>query len=416
MKELLAQATKYNSRALLKTIFDSDQPESFVRTLPAQSLHMTVRTQGLGSCAELLELATLEQCRLLIDFDCWRRDEFDETRFWEWLEVTDATESLELLQKLFRVFDLKLIALLFARYMDARVFEQPTEAPPGPEFTTADKGRTWIAVNTGEPDNDFLLKRLIALIFESNPDLFYQMIAIPGVSTQTQLEEEAYQDKSRRLMSEGIPSAEYAAELHAPLPGNQLDLALKDETRHVTIDGIDPIAPLIYDSGIPEPLRSLLNAQIHNSEFAAELTLIMNAALVRFAVDFADLTKVQTLTEKVKGALNIGLEAAMMRSKLEGGQIFNRLGLQGIYRFGLTQLMALRSEAKKIPEQKALEHRAESALIHQGLIQVFPEMPTWYQNDQALEHLSGKLPAEFRAIEHPSEIEALRQEISKIGR
>ncbi|NDC37300.1 MAG: hypothetical protein EBZ48_04525, partial [Proteobacteria bacterium] len=88
------------SRNLTKMIFDSELPEQFVRTIPAQSLHIAVRHTGLTDCQELLEIVSLEQCRLLIDFDIWDQDHISEDRFWEWLSLTDDQGDFKLLHKI----------------------------------------------------------------------------------------------------------------------------------------------------------------------------------------------------------------------------------------------------------------------------------------------------------------------------
>jgi Family of unknown function (DUF6178) len=126
------RAKGFNSRNLIKAIFDSESPEQIVRTIPAQSLYVAMRAQGFESSADLLEIATLEQCKTFLDLDCWSRDSFREDHFWEWLAITDATDSLALLQKILKVVDLKLVALMIARYIDVQAFEEPADAPPGP--------------------------------------------------------------------------------------------------------------------------------------------------------------------------------------------------------------------------------------------------------------------------------------------
>ena len=151
-------------------------------------------------------MASLEQCRLLSDFDLWNGDSLNEAALWEWLALTDEVESLELLQKLVKFVDLKLFAILFGKYIEVKIFDDPTEQPPGEGFHTPDRGATWIGIKTEDPDKHFLLARLLALIFESSAELFYQLISIVTVATASMLEEESYQERMKRLAAEGNPT------------------------------------------------------------------------------------------------------------------------------------------------------------------------------------------------------------------
>ena len=171
----LAHFRGHSCRDLYKAIFEADAPEQLVRQLPTQTLFMIVKSVGLPSAAELISMASLEQCRLLSDFDLWNGDSLNEAALWEWLALTDEVESLELLQKLVKFVDLKLFAILFGKYIEVKIFDDPTEQPPGEGFHTPDRGATWIGIKTEDPDKHFLLARLLALIFESSAELFYRL-------------------------------------------------------------------------------------------------------------------------------------------------------------------------------------------------------------------------------------------------
>ena len=75
-------------------------------------------------------------------------------------------ERLEFLQRLLKVVDFKLLGLLVERHVDHRVFEEPTDIPPGPHFYTPDKGYTWLRVTLEDATRHFLFSRLLALIFD----------------------------------------------------------------------------------------------------------------------------------------------------------------------------------------------------------------------------------------------------------
>lgn len=403
------RAKSFNSRNLIKAIFDAESPEQVVRTIPAQSLYVAIRSQGLESSAELLEIATTEQCRLLIDFDCWSRDSFREDHFWEWLAITDATDSLALLQKILRVFDLKLIALMISRYVDAVAFEEPADQPPGPNYYTPDKGRTWLSLKTENREHIFLMNRLLALLFESNTDLFYQILSIPNVATPSELEEESYQEKQRRLASEGIPDNEYAAEVNSPLSDELLLAAVAQSELRASIEDISAVESVIYEGSFAEPLRSLVNQLLYDESFEIEMTLLLNAAIVYYGVDVSEITQVLQMAEKVKGALNLGLENALKITKRPAIELYKIVGLRSLYRNGLSQLTRLVQRARTIERLDKKDVPEASQIIIQGLLQRFPSMPVWIKEKPESDE---KIEARFIPIQSLSEISAIEQTLA----
>jgi hypothetical protein len=319
-------------------------------------------------------MATLQQIRVMMDLDFWVKDHFQEDRFWEWLEVTDATDGLELLQKLFKCFDLKLVSLLFARYVETFFQEEPTDDPPAEHWYTPDKGSTWVHVETDDEHRNFLLNRLLALVFETDADLFYQLLNIPGVATPAQLEEESYQDKIKRLASEGIPELELANELRAPL---SIKEALEEfkHTNSPTIIDVLVVEPLIYDSPSSDSIQRLLAAVKDREQFEGELTFILNSAIVSWDVPFHDAQAVGALAERVKGAISIGLDLLDDAGMRDVARSYETMGLKNLFRLGYSQLVQLQRKTFSIAPE-ALQRLADSDRSTFALIAGLRE-PCW---------------------------------------
>ena len=385
----------HTCRELYKAIYDSDAPEQVVRQLPSQSLFMVVKERGLESSADLLAMASLEQCRLISDFDLWHGDSINEENLWRWLAITDETDSLELLQKLVKFVDLKVIAVLLSRYVEVKIFDEPTEQAPGPGFHTPDKGSTWIGITTDDPDHHFLLARLLALIFESSVELFYQLLAIPAVATVTMLEEEAFSERAKRLAAEGIPEPEVAASVHAPysLAEARQDLASKVPAK--VIEDIRSIEPLVYEARSTRLFADLLRKVADHESLEMEFTYIMNAAVVRWGVEFSEQERVFELAEQVKGAVNIALERITKDGTVSVLDAYTALGLGKLYRLGLTELLSVRSKARKIPVESLENLRDADPVIFSAVAcarEALPLMPLFLNEDGSVtEDEPGKL-------------------------
>jgi hypothetical protein len=394
---------------LAKAIFRADLPEQYARTFPAQSLYLAIKYNGLESSLDLIEIASLEQCRLFLDFDLWEQDHFVEENFWVWLSLADEENGLALLQRLLRCMDLKLVALIIERYVEVCMFDEKTDNPPGPRYYSPDRGATWIHITTEDSRKHFLLARFLALIFETSPELFYQLVAIPGVQTASMLEEEAFNERSKRLASEGIPEKERAHAMHAALNEMEARQLLSQQKIHEMVSDIRAVEPLVYSSSEIEPLRTLLSEILPKEDFQSEFTLIVNAALVYFNVNVYQEQEVFALVSRVKGALNIGLEVARTLSTLSLAEIYKVLGTEKIYRLGFTKLQNLSRAARKVTPQtvKTSPRETELQLTLEMASRLFPEIPTALRLDGTFETTQGSLATTGRAFQTPADIDTV---------
>jgi hypothetical protein len=414
----------HGCRELHRAIFESEAPEQIIRQLPAQSLFMVVRHLGLSGAADIISLASIEQCRLLSDFDLWNRDTINEDHVWEWLAITDETDSLDLLQKIVKCVDLKVLSVVISRYTDVRIFSEPTDLPPGPGFHTPDKGYTWVGITVQDADRHFLLARLLALIFETSAELYYQLLSIPSVATVSMLEEESFVERSKRLAAEGIPEPEAAAMVHQPYPlATALQESKSSEEQRLVVEDIRAVEPLLYESRASRFVAELLRDVSDHEAFEMEFTYIMNAAIVRFSVDFCEQDRVMALADKVKGAINLGLEKLVQERGSSPKELYNSLGLGKLYRLGFTELMALRSEARKISVE-SMQLLQDDPVVFSCVAcvrEAFPEMPLFLRDDGSVDEGMGtgdpaKPLAGHRPIDTLRAVASLRDVLTRAAR
>jgi hypothetical protein len=400
------------SKNLAKQIFAAELPEQYIKSIPAQSLFIAIKRNGLPSSVDVLEIASIEQCRIMIDFDCWQKSYFNEDNFWEWLSLTSEDDDLALLQKFLKCFDLKIITLLIAKYVQYEFFEEATDRPPGPGYYTPDKGRTWISINIEDSDRHFHFGRMLALLFETDTNLFYKLLSLSTSQTSSVLEEEAYQDKSKRLAAEGIPEYELAAGINNAASENQIKSLLTEgesatKNARPKVFDIQAVEPLIFDSAVSKLLNQLLSEMTVREEIEGELTYIMNAAIIMWGVEFFEYPKILHLSEKVKGAINIGLEKAVIISSLGVLEVYKKLGLVKIYQLGLSELKNLRLKLTEIKKTGRVPSNPETELIFEAVIQPFPEMPLFLKAGYKKEEGDSSIATTSGPIESQSEIESI---------
>lgn len=387
-KQSFAVSDQRTSRGLLKTIFDSESPELLAKQLPAQSIYLVLKQSGLQSCTDLIDITPIETLRTCLDFDLWEKDRFNEENFWEWLALSDDEDPLKFTQKILRSIDLKLVAYLIVKYVEILMHEEATDQPPGPNFYTPDRGFTWLSVTIEDGTKHFLFTRFLALLFETNAKLFYQLIAVPGVSNLSLLEEESFQERGKRLSAEGVPELDFAQEIHTPLLPHEVQKIIHAPGHHEVINDIAPVSALFYDNvSVYQPLHSLLSELASHEEVEAEITLIINASIVFFSIPFYEYEFLLHHVERVKGALNLGLEHSIELGFKSAFDAYDTLGLQKLYRLGLYHLFELRKTAHKIKQDEVKNFIEDKILfsVTAHARQAFPETPLFIGTDGSIE-------------------------------
>jgi hypothetical protein len=417
----VATATaQLTGKELYRAIFDAAHPEQFVRSVPSQSLYFSIRERGLPSSLDLIGILPITAMRTILDLDLWQKDALNEDQIWEWLELTDDEDPLLFCQRFLKSVDLKLISFLILKYVQSVTFEQQADTPPGAAWYTPDKGYTWVFVAIEDSHRHFLMTRLLALIFETSAELFYQLLAIPSVATLSTLEEEAYNDKIKRLSADGVPSLEHAIELNSVCFPYQIQELLAAAEVQPAIEDIAPCGPLVALSRAAcEPLTSALQQLADSGELTAELTLILNASLVFFDIPFHEYENVKHHASKVRGAINVGLQRAqLIAPDRTASDILSTVGLSKLYRLGLFEIFALRKAAKKLraDELKALQEDQPLFSIIAHARMDFPEAPLFLAADGTYTMTLStdgveRLSAGSRPFIELAEVQRLRQQL-----
>lgn len=367
---------------LYTAIFAADFPEKVVPKLPAQSLYITILARGLESSIDLLPMLTNEQYQRILHFDFWKKDEFQEANFWHWLETIDEKTSFKPLQKFLKAFDRSLLSLIVFRYLDIVWHEEPTEAPPGDNYYSPDKGYTWLAIKTEDEDRHRNFGKLLAFIFERDAKFFYQLIGISKLSTQLELEEEAYQIKSKELSDEGVPDFEVSWDLHASISKEQLLAELKNNAKREIVPYQINNLPLLSHKSNQDVFNQFVSSISEHSEseyeiFLSEMSLIVNAAVIYTESDFSDFDQMTLLLEQIRGAISIAIED-VSSSGLEYFEIYKVLGAQKLYRCGLTYLKDLSKQASKVSADKLESLSEENKIILEYATKRIPSVPEFY--------------------------------------
>jgi hypothetical protein len=133
-----------------------------------------------------------------------------------------------------------------------------------------------------------------------------------------------------------------------------------------------------------------------------EFTYLLNAAVVRFGIDFSDQDCVLEMCEKIKGAVNLALEKLVKDSNRTIQDVYQILGLGKLYRLGLADILALRAQARKISLEAAEAIRGVDPVLFSIVAcarEAFPCAPECIDDAGSVVATAAGLATGTRAIE-----------------
>jgi hypothetical protein len=410
----------WSPRKLLNEIINAPDSKLAVHQLAPQVLYSLVAQVGLSGAIEILELASREQLSAVIDFHVWKKDEIDIDRINEILELTDATDSLDLLGRISKSIDLKIVALLIARYVEVISLDEPSETPIAEGYITPDLGYTWLKISEDNAELRFNIARLLGYIYESNIELFYQLLAIAGLHTGTVLEEESYIDRIKRLQELGFPDEETALNICTPLLPHDYCVSLgvsanyKQEDLASALDIASDNQLDVRRGNFVHGATKLFNLAENTQVLEGEFGFILNCCLIRWHVDLGDITAIKEIAQSIHGAISIGLEISLKKYGLSEIKTYEKVSLKDIFKAGLWHLLELRRLSLRTHEKvELLDLNQPIAQLLNALTKEIPTVPDWWHDALDL----NVLPVELygtKPITSLSQIEALKTQLKQI--
>jgi hypothetical protein len=223
LRDVRGALSRASGKRRLDLIFDARDPGALVRALPPDELYFTIREIGLADSVELVQFASAEQFKVILDLDTWRQGRFEPRRALPWLRAArvgalDDPKAAARLARKMRALDPELALLIFRDALiihDLKVVEDP-EIESDRTFRTADNaylveflvdGTDYVAVrgliDDLQAEDVFKLSRLFASLAWELP---------------SELEETALRWRTGRLADLGYPALEEALSWYARPP------------------------------------------------------------------------------------------------------------------------------------------------------------------------------------------------------
>ncbi|HLD50066.1 MAG TPA: DUF6178 family protein [bacterium] len=334
----------------------SHHPLSLAQSLSAEELYLLVREVDLEEKSEILRFASLPQLFFISDVDCWKKDRVNPKGFTDWLKALLAADENKCLQWLLEmdyetvVTGLKKVANVMKPDREWAADELLGDIP---YFTLDDQ--YYIFVKEEELES---VRRVFELLYENFRGKYFSFLEGMMAELEDELEEQAYHRREIRLSERGFPDFETAHQLYRPMTREEFEVfpLKKGSPPAGDSDAREknplPNYPVLWSADrlfLDEVLILFRDDPTGDRErLEEELAWLSNKVIAAEGVDFSSEEHVRQGIEKARSFVSIGLESMTGRDLSKARAMLRERWLEIIFRWGVTQLMALREEALAI--------------------------------------------------------------------
>jgi len=325
----------------VRTILDDPKPGKLVHSLPKEEIYQILHELGPEESQEILQLASTEQIRFVLDWELWDEWSISVDKTVEWLDLLMADE--ELAADIISRLDQELLLVFLKKTIEVG-------GGLGDIINSEDHQQEWdhtfdetYYIRFLDSRHSQTVLRLIDLIYRQDFPLYRSLMQ--GVENEllSELEETAGQFRRGRLADEGFPAPQDAAALYARVAPEEFTPGT-DKIKLSTDTDISPF-PVIVENGTS--LLSRAFARADSPALRREFHYLTNGAMVAEGISPADQNRMRKVLERVGNYLNIALEF-LCDDEAEGAAILKGEHLRNLFSLGHSLLAQLQDRAKKL--------------------------------------------------------------------
>ncbi len=386
-----------------------------VRAAAYQDLFIVIKNIGLADSLGLLKLTTAEQWRGFVDLDCWRKDSAHLNSLLQWIAASVRCGPEET-ARMARAIDPNLLALLLKETVEVYFVESDELLPDLPLIFTPDQRFGIHVILGGEKGS--LSRFLLDAVFRFDPSLGYDLMDRLRWENRVSLEEEAYQEKTRRLEEIGFVDYYEALEIYSAEP--VADRCLGPDSR---ADGdkapVSTALPAMLVASL-HPGQYLLDGLQRISEperierIRQSFAALANRLLSVHSVTPSDLEKVQPALEEIRDNINLALEYLTDGHTENATDILLKTEIPTLFKRGFGLVARLRIEAERILSLRDLRLSGCDETLLDSLDQEFLDGVRRFQPRffEGLEDSSKRSYRNFRSLR---DIQLAQRKIEEIN-
>ncbi|MCB9728770.1 MAG: hypothetical protein H6746_09880 [Deltaproteobacteria bacterium] len=345
-----------NGMRKLNWLLDLADPKAMVRSLSTGELYFLTKDIGHNDAGALLELASNEQLRGILDLDVWSGHEVRFERWLGWLDLArDA--SLETAQRLVRQTEDELLLLLFTKRVQVHASDLETDTVPDelqllqtPDFAY------WVTIPHEDEDLCDRLRDLMSLLWSSDPERMRELLLAARFELPSAVEESLIFFRQGRLEEMGFVGPEEALRAYAWLDPGRARQRVREHLQRVR--PAMPLAPLgdvaqdlvLRDVEPPALLAEALSLLDDDARarVAEAFAYLVHKVFMAWTGDLSHTDELPAVGRHVAALTNLGLAHLADESATTGAQVLERLWAEPIFRVGHSLTVQLARRARKI--------------------------------------------------------------------
>jgi len=426
LSPLVGSALRVETKEQLDEFLARPDAVHVVRNASFEEVFFTIKHIGLSDSLDLLQLVSGKQVRGFLDLDCWRKDTFVRKPFMEWIAAFIQAGPEETMKAISGIDET--LTTLFLKDL-IHVYEIDRDDPPTSTqlIFTPDNRFGVEPLEQGEASTIGML--ILDALFKYNPALGTQILTKVRYTTRIELEETAYENKTRRLEMHGFVDYYDAMSIYTTPPAGETKVVADRDKPTEPIPGEENpgnlpavFADSLLGGAFLMKAFEQITDPVESDRFAQELTALGNRILSANLVNLGELDSIRPALEEMRDFLTIGLEYLTGGSVDVAPQALRENYIQTVFKIGFEQVVRLREEADRLAQIRSFKvlmlDEADQQFI-EGLRRFKPLIAEEgrYRNFQTLadvERARGRLDQLVRMVEvfmatFPSVRESLRR-------
>ncbi|MEZ4266160.1 MAG: DUF6178 family protein [Myxococcota bacterium] len=345
-----------NGMKKLNWLLDLADPKAMVRSFSTGEFYFLVKDIGAHDAGALLELASNEQIRGLLDLDLWSGHEVRFERWLSWLDIANSA-NLETAQRVVRQTEDELLVLLFTSRVQVYPADLETDTVPDELqlFQTPDFAY-WVTVPHEDEELAERLRGLMSLLWSADPGRMRELLLAARFELPSSIEESLIFFRQGRLEEMGFVGPE-----EAPRAYKWLDPGRARQRVREHLERVRPSLPTIDMGGSVQDLAlrdieppALLGAALQllddeeRARIAEAFAYLVHKVFMAWTGDLSHTDELPAVGRHVAALTNLGLSHLADESAATGAEVLRRLWAEPIFRVGHSLTVQLAKRARSI--------------------------------------------------------------------